>query len=80
MSDTPEQIAARLTKAQRGCIYPGPGNPECARGPVGSMRVLLSVGVVKDVNHWSFNGKRGGKLTPLGAAVRAVVAREDGDA
>lgn len=68
------EIAATLTKAQRDSIYPGPGNPEYARGPTGSMHALLKMGVVKQVAHWTTQGKRGATLTPLGLEVRAILA------
>lgn len=71
------QIVARLTKGQREAIYPGPGNPEYARGSVGTMKKLEALGVVERVNAFSVNGKRGARLTrPLGLAVRSHLLGE----
>ena len=67
MHDTPEQIAARLTKAQRKAMLKMPrhhSQPACMT------RLALYLDGLQTY----------GKLTPLGAAVRAVVAKEDGDA
>lgn len=75
------QISRGLTKAQRAAVYPGPGNPEYARGPLGSMRVLERGGLVKQVRVLSVLGKRGALLTPLGIRVRAALeAMEKPDA
>lgn len=69
-----ERIAEGLTKAQRGAIYPGPGNPDYARGPAGTMRALNARGVVREVAHYSSgDGKRGGLLTDLGLEVRVIL-------
>lgn len=65
-----EQIAKGLTEAQVGCIIPGPGNPEYARGALASMKSLLAKGIVEYVNPYADDGKRGGHLMPLGQTLR----------
>ena len=67
------EIAGRLSKAQREAVFPGPGNPAYARGPMASMRALERMGVVKHIHAFGFNGKRGAALTELGAAVRNFI-------
>jgi len=67
------EIAGRLSKAQREAVFPGPGNPAYARGPAASMLALERMGVVKNINAFSSNGKRGAALTPLGLAVRNFI-------
>lgn len=66
-------IADGLTEAQRKAIYPGPGNPEYARGHVSSMKSLGRIGVVDCISAFAINGMRGGHLTPLGRQVRAYL-------
>ena len=72
MSDSPEAIAARLSAAQKRAIYPGPGNPEYARGRLDTMMNLMRRGIVWAVYH-SSDGMRGAQLTAIGQAVRAVL-------
>ena len=88
MHDTPEQIAARLTKAQRRAILwlPKDGSEvERVKQPmtaaVASLEMRFSDvckgrSIRTASGRWSCMAYR---LTPLGAAVRAVVAKEDGD-
>ncbi len=71
-----ERIAARLSPAQRKAIYPGPGNPEYAKGRCDTMTTLLHQRLVWAV---SFHPDRSSLLTPLGREVRAVLAREARD-
>lgn len=76
MQSEAERIAEGLTKAQAEAIYPGPGNPEYARGRAATMKALNAKGVVCQVNHFSsVDGKRGGRLTDLGKSIRAILQR-----
>lgn len=78
MSDTPEQIAAKLTEAQRGFVLWLPGDGSWVRTTEG------------DFNRWGVNGLRGfgqsglidseygrfnmqHRLSPLGLQVRAIL-------
>lgn len=72
----PAAIAARLTKTQRRCVYPGPGNPEYARGRHSPMLALLRKGIVSRVGY--LDGHWTGNLTdPLGTAVRRLLQEQD---
>lgn len=67
---------ARLTTAQKKAIYPGPGNPEYARGPAATIKALEKIGVVTQVNTFSTSGQRAARLTELGRNVRIILAGE----
>lgn len=73
------EVAAGLTRAQRDAIVPGPGNPEYARGPAGSMKKLEALGVFTNINAFSSNGKRGARLTPFGRDLRNHLISQGAD-
>jgi hypothetical protein len=75
---SPAEIAARLSPAQKRAIYPGPGNPEYARGAHRTMDVLDGLGLADSPSPLWGHGQRGGILTPLGLAVRAETERMEG--
>lgn len=72
-------LVAKLTDAQKKAIYPGPGNPEYARGFVVTMNALERMIIVESVSKFSVHGKRGARLTPLGRRVRAHLAKTPPD-
>lgn len=72
MHDIPEQIAARLTKAQRRALAAMEDDLRWQRRPHGARWAMRFSLLMDTDNDWW-------RLTPLGAAVRAVVAKEDGD-
>lgn len=84
MHDTPEQIAARMTKAQRRAILwlPKDGKQRCwcLRDQTDFRPGIEGISFeLRKIARGSFDATWW-RLTPLGAAVRAVVAKEDGDA
>lgn len=61
-----DAIVRKLTPAQREAIYPGPGNPEYARGAWATMTVLKRLDLVKTAPRYG-----GSLLTEAGLSVRA---------
>lgn len=66
----------KLTPSQQAAIFPGPGNPEYARGPASVMKKLEEFGLVKAVSQWSVRGGRSATLTDAGKRIREELAKE----
>ena len=80
MSDNAREIAARLTPAQRKALMWLPKDGKAVRADNAAAPPLQEREFLRAMELMSAPSLRWRRLTPLGAAVRAVVAREDGDA
>ena len=77
-----EEIVPVLTEPQRRAVFPGPGNPEYARGPLLTMKSLERLGVVIHVSQqYGSNGTgRSATLTSVGHEVRRLLAKTASEA
>ena len=76
MIDAPEQIAARMTPAQRRAIMWLPQDGKAVRADNAAAPPLQEREFLRAMELMAAPSLRWRRLTPLGAAVRAVVAEE----
>jgi len=72
---TPEQIAAKLTKAQREAVLSASGIPDSveAWGGIHVRRALFRRGLLEDVSAYTLPFD---VMTPLGLEVRAILEKQ----